>query len=70
VVYFAKQGHSPGAIDRWAAPTAWDGVEGPMDFILGGVVDVLISVEERMKAPGRLCARAVSNDRREILCLA
>jgi hypothetical protein len=63
-------GHHPGAIDRRASPTVWDRVEGPIYFILGGVVNSLISVEERVKTSGRLSAGAVGDDGREILRLA
>jgi hypothetical protein len=47
-----------------------DGVEGPIDFILGGVVNSLIAVEKQVKAPGGLSAGAIGYDWGEILRLA
>jgi hypothetical protein len=63
-------GHCPRAIDSGATPTVWDGVVRPKHFVLGCVIDPLVAMEERMKAPGRTGAGAVCDDRREVFGLA
>jgi hypothetical protein len=62
-------GHCPRAIDSWATPTVWDGVVGPEYFVLGCMIDPLVAMEEPVKAPGRMGARAVSDDRRKVFGL-
>jgi hypothetical protein len=60
-------GHRPRVIDSWATPPIWDGVVGPKYFVLGCVIDPLVAMEERVKAPGRMGAR--TDDRREVFGL-
>jgi hypothetical protein len=48
----------------------WDGLVGPAPLVLGGVVDSLVAVKERIKASGRLGSWVVRDDRWEILGLA
>jgi hypothetical protein len=62
-------GHCPRAIDSGATPTVWDGVIGPKYFVLGCVIDPLVAMEEWVKAPGRMGARAFGDDRGEVFGL-
>jgi hypothetical protein len=68
-VHASGPGHCPRAIDSWATPPVWDGVVGPKYFVLGCVINPLVAMEERVKAPGRMGARAVSDDRKEVFGL-
>jgi hypothetical protein len=48
----------------------WDDVAGPAPLVLGGVINSLVAVKERMEAPGRLGSWAVRDDPWEVLGLA